>query len=227
LGNQQLTPIQSDFKLDKRSEEIYSTTLVEPNMGFIYVITNTINSKWYVGQTTGTLKSRMNKHRYEAKRYVRGLQNPGLRNKRGTCSKLYAAMNVHGIDNFHITILEEIENSLLNVAEEELITLYNTIADGYNLKTGGDRSHHCDETKKVISERTKIGITNSIDHYRIHEECKGLPKHCIFVKNSKFTAVAINNHPKCQRKSFSVGKYGSLENAKTALLAYLDELNKS
>lgn len=193
-------------------------------MGFIYLIVNNANDKWYVGQTTGTLHRRWIKHVSEAKRFARGQINPALRNKRGTCSKLYRAMNKYGVDVFRMEKVEELDDDSLDLAETELIAMFNTVADGYNLKEGGDSSRHSEETKKQISESMKSYKSTIVDKYRTHEEVKGLPKYCIFVKNSKFTAVAINNHPKCKRKSFSVGKYGSLENAKVALLEYLKQL---
>lgn len=194
-------------------------------MGFIYIITNSINTKVYIGQTIDSLSKRMNSHRSEARRFARGIENPEVRNKRGTCSKLYRAMNKHGIENFKMVPIEEMDNDLLDDAETQYIEEFDSIANGYNLKSGGDRSSHCEETKKIISVQTRIGISRNIDNFRKHnEELDGLPMYCIFVKIKGSDAVAINNHPKCKRKSFTVRKYGSIENARAELLKYLETL---
>lgn len=193
-------------------------------MGYIYIIRNTANDKVYIGQTIDTLQRRMNKHRSEARRYARGMVDAELRNKRGTCSKLYNAMNAYGINNFYIETLEEMDNDLLNGIEMQYISKYNAVAQGYNLKLGGDNSPHCEETKKLISEKTREGISKHIDNYRKHEEVKGLPVHCVYVKIKGSDAVAINKHPQCKWKSFTVRKYGSIENAKIELLKHLESL---
>lgn len=193
-------------------------------MGLIYKISNLVNDKVYIGQTIQTLTVRMNKHRTEARRYERGVEDPELRNKNGTCSKLYRAMNKHGIDNFIIEVLEEMDDDLLDNAEMLYISEFDSIAHGYNLKLGGDRSSHCEETRQVISERTREGIAKNIDKFRKHDEAKGLPPHCVFVKIKGSDAVAINKHPKCKWKSFTVRKYGSIENARNELLNYLANL---
>lgn len=192
--------------------------------GWIYIICNTVNEKVYIGQTIDTMHRRMIKHRSDARRYARGLINPEERNKRGTCSKLYAAMNAHGIENFYMEEWENTTVDKLDDAETDTIELFDSVKKGYNLKPGGDRSTHCEETRKLISVRTREGIRTHIDQHRSHDVVKGMPMYCIFVVIKGSDAVAINRHPKCSRKSFTVRKYGSMDAAKTALLAYLTEL---
>lgn len=64
-------------------------------MAFIYVITNDINSKRYVGKTNNSIEKRFKEH----------IKN----SKRERCEKrpLYNAMNKYGIEHFHIEELEE------------------------------------------------------------------------------------------------------------------------
>ena len=71
-------------------------------MGFIYKITNSINNKIYIGQTARTLNIRWKEHKVASISSDR---------------PLYKAMRKYGIDNFHIEIIEEIPNTLLNERE--------------------------------------------------------------------------------------------------------------
>ena len=62
--------------------------------GKIYSIRNFVNDKVYVGSTTQALSKRMQKHRSDAKRRVKG-----------NC-KLYQTMIELGIENFYIELIE-------------------------------------------------------------------------------------------------------------------------
>ena len=103
-------------------------------IGYIYLITNTINNKQYVGQTTRTIKERFRQHCYDSKKNI--FNN----------MYLHRAMKKYGFENFHV---EEILNcqadtknelkNLLNKYEIEYIAKYNTLSPcGYNLSPGGD-----------------------------------------------------------------------------------------
>jgi len=109
----------------------------------IYKITNKINGKIYIGQTTTSIKDRWKSH---CKRKDR----PGISH----------AIQKYGKENFTI---EEIDgaNSLseLNYLEEHYIYTYNSLApNGYNLTSGGKNAKHSDETKKKMSESAKVKI---------------------------------------------------------------------
>ncbi len=95
-------------------------------MGIIYKISNTINDKVYIGQTTQTLKERFRKHKqvvnYETCRTV-----------------LKKAFVKYGIDNFNIEIIEECDDTLLNEKEKFYIEQYNSkVPNGYNIREGGE-----------------------------------------------------------------------------------------
>ena len=55
-------------------------------MGFIYKITNKVNNKVYIGQTSRSLEIRWREHKSRAGCYY--------------TSHLYSAMNKYGVDNF-------------------------------------------------------------------------------------------------------------------------------
>lgn len=101
--------------------------------GSIYLITNKLTRKQYVGQTTNTVISRFNDH---------------CRDKRSS-RYLSSAIQAHGRENF---MVEELivcfdENSL-NEMETHFITQYGTLSpNGYNLSMGG-------HLRGVVSEAT-------------------------------------------------------------------------
>ena len=97
-------------------------------MAFIYVITNKINGKQYVGKTTDSIKNRWADHIKNTKR------------KRSEKRPLYDAMNKYGIDNFFIEELEQCSINVLSDREQYWIKKLNTYHDGYNATLGGDGS---------------------------------------------------------------------------------------
>lgn len=96
-------------------------------MAFIYVITNDINGKQYVGKTNNTIEERFKEHIADS--------------KKSRCEKrpLYSAMNKYGVEHFHIQIVEEC--SIENSANREIywIDKLQTYGhNGYNATRGGD-----------------------------------------------------------------------------------------
>lgn len=92
-------------------------------MGIIYKITNKINGKCYIGQTSRSLNKRQNEHC----------------NLKGSSKVLSTAINKYSANNFEITVLETVtDNSKLDDLEKEYIIKYNSISpNGYNLESEG------------------------------------------------------------------------------------------
>lgn len=107
-------------------------------MGEIYLITNKLNGKKYVGQTNYTTGVRWCGH-------FKGRADPYKHN-----SKLYLAMNKHGIENFTVECLEECENEKLDEREIYYIRHYNSFENGYNATLGGSAG------RKTILNKDKI-----------------------------------------------------------------------
>lgn len=93
-------------------------------MGFIYKITNKINSKIYIGQTSGTIEKRFKEHIKQS--------------KYNDTFHLYRAMRKYGIENFEIEEIEECEDSLLSQKEKYYIKYFDSYKNGYNMTIGGD-----------------------------------------------------------------------------------------
>lgn len=115
----------------------------------IYKITNTINSKVYIGQTTkDTLQERKNSYLNE----YRWRKNP---------RPIIAAMRKYGIENFHFEIIHDnikTKEELDSLERYYILEVYHSLVEenGYNLEHGGNSAgKHSEATKKKISEAQK------------------------------------------------------------------------
>lgn len=104
----------------------------------IYLITNKVNGKQYVGQTTRSLKIRWNNHCYI----------------RPDSSAIGRAIRKYGKEAFTIEVIIETDSlEQLNLYEQEYIQKFNTLApNGYNLKQGGNGHGVSEETRRKLSE---------------------------------------------------------------------------
>lgn len=99
-------------------------------LGKIYLITNSVNDKVYVGQTIQSLKKRFNGHCC----YSKTDKSVNMYIKR--------AIHKYGRDKFTIHLIEECPIELLNDREKYWISFYNSYKDGYNLTLGGQDSNY-------------------------------------------------------------------------------------
>ncbi len=116
--------------------------LISNRRFIIYKITNVINNKVYIGQTTQMFKERI-------KRYVAGkIHNTHLNN----------SYIKYGQESFKIEIIEDCED-LHNLNEREIhwIEFYNATNPefGYNIESGGNNKLLSDETKQELSNAHK------------------------------------------------------------------------
>lgn len=115
-------------------------------MNFIlYKITNKVNGKLYIVQTTRSINKRWYNHKYDA--------------KNGKKTRLYHAMRKYGVDQFKIEELCRVNNiDELNELEEFTIKELDTITNGYNAACGGLNYQVSDETKRKMSDAYKLSI---------------------------------------------------------------------
>ena len=119
-------------------------------MGYIYKITNLVNNKVYVGQTSESIQQRWKEHLYEA----------NYDKNRKYNSALHCAIRKYGPDNFNVSILEEVDNSLLNNREMYWIEQYNSFKLGYNMTLGGEGTRTLDYDKIIELWDSGFGITD-------------------------------------------------------------------
>jgi group I intron endonuclease len=104
--------------------------------GIIYKVTNKVDGKVYIGQTTNSFQKRKHAHCSSLK------YNP---------SKLKSAIHEFGKHNFKFEeILTCFSKSDLDTMEQFYIEKYNSIKNGYNKKEGGSAGKHSHETIEKI-----------------------------------------------------------------------------
>ena len=122
------------------------------SLGFIYKVTNRINGKIYIGQTSQTIKRRWNQHIYESNKTIEPYR-----------SALHRAIKKYGVDAFDIVEVEECNNDMLNEREIFWINYYNSYHNGYNLDLGGNGSRRCDDKKLMELWNKGYSVVEIID----------------------------------------------------------------
>lgn len=92
-------------------------------MGYIYIISNDINNKKYIGKTSHTIEYRWKLHL---------AQYPYV-----NCP-LYSAFKKYGTEHFSVAEIEECDNKLLSEREIYWINFYDSYKNGYNATLGGE-----------------------------------------------------------------------------------------
>lgn len=120
--------------------------------GLVYLATNLVNGKVYVGITTRQLSARIGEHIYDS--FTENGHSP---------TYFHKAMAKYGIENFKFTVLEEVERTSFDDMREQLYALEqkyiseyqsNNKNVGYNLTDGGDG---ITGYRMTLEQRQKIG----------------------------------------------------------------------
>lgn len=91
-------------------------------VGKIYKVTNLINNKIYIGQTTKTIDERLKQHISKA---YQGKEN----------NHFHSAIRKYGKENFIIELLEDnVPIESIIEKEEEYIKIFDSVNNGYNMK---------------------------------------------------------------------------------------------
>lgn len=108
--------------------------------GQIYVITNIVNGKQYIGQTNGDYLTRFREH-------LRSINREDRRN-----TPLYCAIRKYGIENFKCDLLEKVPLNKMDERERYWIEKLKTFTNGYNATAGGqyNKSYYTEDERKEI-----------------------------------------------------------------------------
>ena len=113
---------------------------------YIYILTNKINQKKYVGKSAKNPKRRIERHKKEA-------GSPAI----------HRAIKKYGFENFDTEIInyKDASEEALNAIEKWQISKNESLTpNGYNLTEGGDGGIPSDETRKKNSESVKRANQN-------------------------------------------------------------------
>lgn len=126
----------------------------------IYKITNLINGKIYVGQTTTDLEKRWKQHIKKRKK------NTGVK----------GAIIKHGVENFKIEEIDGANNQTeLNYKEWLWVYKLNSLSpNGYNLKEGGGNRKLSEETKGKLRQLNKSRVVDKDTRNKISNSMKGI-----------------------------------------------------
>ena len=157
-------------------------------MAYIYVITNKINGKQYVGKTNSSIEKRFQEHISDS--------------KKERCEKrpLYNAMNKYGIENFEIEMLEECSAEESSVKEIYWIGKLNTYGStGYNATLGGDSKKYYNY-KELADAYLELGTLKAVcekfncDLETVRTACKEFN---IKIKPAREVSKEINSKKIC------------------------------
>lgn len=100
-------------------------------LGNLYIITNDVNSKVYIGKTYKSLIERWKGHE-------RSAFAVDINNKYVYKTKFYNALRKYGPEHFKIELIARFEEGILEQKEIEYISKYDSYNNGYNSTLGGD-----------------------------------------------------------------------------------------
>ena len=118
-------------------------------MGIIYSYKNKTNGKRYIGQTINP-QQRKSAH---------------ISDSTHIDTKFYRAVRKYGWDNFEYEILAESEDrNELDKLEVDFIKSFNSIENGYNIRSGGEHPTMGEETRKKLQQ------TNAFQNAELSEK---------------------------------------------------------
>lgn len=138
--------------------------------GKIYKITNKVNGKIYVGQTTKSLEERFQKHCWGTTESDKYHLNMAIKK----------AIRKYGKENFTIELIEEVEVDKLDEREVYWISTYDSYNQGYNCTLGGQNGatrptalswveeNEVIEAKYLGFSSKEIGEAYHIDRSTVH-----------------------------------------------------------
>ena len=148
-------------------------------MTMIYKYTSRVNGKVYVGKTSQGLLRRHNQHRF------------------GRHSPFNDALRKHGVDNFHLEILAEVDSNWSSFTEMLFIAALrsNDRRFGYNVTDGGEGTlghrHRRDTKERIRQKMTNRPVTD--DFRKKIGRLKQGNQNCLGLKRSQKYKDAVRS----------------------------------
>ena len=158
-------------------------------MPFIYKITNSTNSKVYIGQTIYSLSKRMREHIYLS-------EHPEFDHK----CKIHSAMRKYGCDKFFIEPIEECSEAELDDREIYWIEQYDSFYHGYNCTLGGGGGKKI-STDSILKEWSKgKSISETADALGIDRQCVSRRIHSVGTSKDEISERSIKRISDANKK---------------------------
>jgi group I intron endonuclease len=198
------------------------------SLGEIYLCTNKINGKQYVGQVVSysNTKRGIFKRGFQ-KRWKDHVNEAKLVGGDKGCSYLNNAILKYGEEAFHVELIVQTHVNDLDRLEHEYIIEYNTkVPNGYNLREGGSSSRHSEVTKQKISASNK-GVLRTDDMKSHMSQIKKtdptLPRYIVLCNDEGrgVTGYRIIKHPTLPERKFTSG-FLSMEEKLQQAITYIE-----
>lgn len=156
-------------------------------MSFIYLITNNVNGKQYVGKTEKTVEERFKQHIKDSSK-TQCQDRP-----------LYRAFLKYGVENFSYSVIEECSRNDSAAREVYWIGKLDTYKKGYNATIGGDGKPWRDyktiaEKYQELQHESQVANFFGCDNKTVREACKeyGVPIVSCGEQNKKLFGKSVD-----------------------------------
>jgi group I intron endonuclease len=195
---------------DYRDNPQLNNMSITTKYGFIYILTNDINNKKYIGQTIKTFEKRLEQHCYEAQRYEY------------SSMPIARAIRKYGIDKFR-KIHVKLPVQYLDDMEVKFIKAFNTQApNGYNIMSGGaGATIDKHRIEKFINGRINIDPDHELPSYIKYVGENEFAGYQIYSPEHRFIQISSKYLTKEEKYNFAMEYYNN-KDYDTIYKKYLD-----